>query len=247
VDIADHIAELDAHGKALAAAADEAGLTAVVPTCPGWTIDHLLRHVGKVHRWAATFVREGRAAFGGGTGRLVNAPAGGLLDWFADGHAEQVSALRHAPPDLDCWTFLPAPSPLAFWARRQAHETAIHRADADSARGVAPTFNPAFAADGIAELLGGFYRRRGGQLLSDPPCGLLVLPSDAGPGWHVVIGPEGREITNDVDRPADCVLRGSASDLYLFLWNRFPVTHPEVTGDLGVLDLWRERAQIKWR
>jgi uncharacterized protein (TIGR03083 family) len=247
VDIAEHVDELDAQGKALAAAADAAGLAAIVPTCPGWTVGHLLRHVGKVHRWAATYVREGRAAFGGGTARLASAPADGLLDWFVDGHAELVSALHSAPADLDCWTFLPAPSPLAFWARRQAHETAIHRAVADSARGVTPTFTPDFAADGIAELLGGFYRRRGGQLISDPPCSLIVLPADAEPGWHVAIGPDGREISNDIGRSADCVLRGSASDLYLFLWNRFPVTHPMVTGNLAVLELWRERAQIKWR
>jgi len=40
--------------------------------------------------------------------------------------------LASAPPDLDCLTFLAAPSPLAMWARRQAHETAIHRVDAES-------------------------------------------------------------------------------------------------------------------
>lgn len=40
---------------------------------------------------------------------------------------------RWAAGYVDCWTFLDAPSPLAFWARRQAHETAIHRADAQLA------------------------------------------------------------------------------------------------------------------
>ena len=34
---------------------------------------------------------------------------------------------------MRCFAFLPAPSPLAFWARRQAHETGIHRADVESA------------------------------------------------------------------------------------------------------------------
>ena len=45
------------------------------------------------------------------------------------------SWLRSAPADLDCFTFLPAESARHFWARRQAHETAIHRVDAENAAG----------------------------------------------------------------------------------------------------------------
>ena len=54
--------------------------------------------------------------------------------------------LRTADPAVRCWTFLPAPSPLAFWARRQAHETAIHRADAQLAAGPVTPFAADFAA-----------------------------------------------------------------------------------------------------
>src|ERR1700734_3905792 len=46
------------------------------------------------------------------------------------------------------------------WAARHAHETAIHRADADSASGVQPDYEPDFAADGIDELITGFAPRR---------------------------------------------------------------------------------------
>src|SRR4029450_13488361 len=58
-----------------------------------------------------------------------------LVGWFRAGHATLVDALSAADPALDCWTFLPAPSPLGFWARRQAHETAIHRVDAQGPAG----------------------------------------------------------------------------------------------------------------
>jgi uncharacterized protein (TIGR03083 family) len=150
-------------------------------------------------------------------------PPDDLLDWFVEGHAALVAALRAAPADLDCWSFLPAPSPLAFWARRQAHETAIHRADADSARGVIPSYDPHFAADGIGELLGGFYAR------------------------HVAINPDGRQISTDADLPADCTVSGAASDLYHLLWNRQPAQPPRISGDQAVMELWRERAQVKWR
>ena len=59
----------------------------------------------------------------------------------------------------DMPTFLPAPSPLAMWARRQAHETAIHRYDAQHATGTSAGFDPAFASDGIDELVSGFAPR----------------------------------------------------------------------------------------
>jgi uncharacterized protein (TIGR03083 family) len=247
VEIREHIDQLELQGKALAAAAARAGFEADVPTCPGWKVRNLIEHTGKVHRWAATYVRDGRAAFGGQAPKMEKPPAEGTLDWFVGGHAALVAALRAASPDLDAWSFLPAPSPLAFWARRQAHETAIHRADGDSACGTAPTYDPAFAADGIAELLGGFYARKGGTLTADPPRSLLVRPRDAGPVWHVRINQTGREIGNDPDVPADCTLRGAASDLYLLLWNRRPVGPVEVTGDEEVMRIWRERAQVKLR
>ena len=84
-----------------------------------------------------------------------------LIAAYRNGHAALVAALRAADPDLDCATFMPAPSPLAFWARRQAHGTAIHRYDAQSAarrprRHPADAFDPAFADDGIDELIMGF-------------------------------------------------------------------------------------------
>ena len=250
MEISEHIDALAGHGEGLAAAADKAGSAADVPTCPGWTVRHLLEHVGKVHRWAATYVRDGREAFGGGLPRMAKPPADGLLEWYLTGHAELVAALRAAPADLDCWTFLPAPSPLAFWARRQAHETAIHRADADAASGTVLAFDPPFAADGIGELFDGFYARRGGTLLADPPRSLLVAPIDDERRWHLTIGPDRRRVGTGGEPavpPADCTVRGPAADLYLLLWNRPPARQPQVDGDADVLRLWRELAKITWR
>ena len=246
-DIGTHIDAIEEHGRALGVAADKSGADAEVPSCPTWTVRALLGHLGMVHRWAATFVREGRAATADGRRpTLAIAPADGLLDWYLDGHAALVAALRAAPPDLDCWTFLPAPSPLAFWARRQAHETAIHRADVEGAAGSVPDYPTDFADDGLGELIGGFMARRGGTLYADPVRTLLVAPTDTGSRWHVTIGPDDRQVSTD-GAPADCTLRGRAADLYLLLWNREPVRPPEVSGDPAVLEIWHELATINWR
>lgn len=239
----DFIDELERQGQALGSAAAHAQLDLKVPTCPTWTVAKLVAHVGKVHRWATSHVREPRKT---GEGTRPVAPKDGLLDWFAEGHTALVEALRQAPADVEAWTFLPAASPLEFWARRQAHETAIHRADADIALGHVPAYDAEFAADGIAELIDGFLGRRGGSLLSEHPRTLLIRLTDDDRCWHMTIGPEGREIRNDESATAEATVLASSSEMYLFLWNRVPRDVVQVSGDPSVLDLWQREAHIGW-
>jgi uncharacterized protein (TIGR03083 family) len=256
VEIGRHVDVLEREGATLTGAAEKAGLAAQVPTCPEWTVRDLLRHTGYVHRWAATYVREARKTMlsddeeEAAVGPLPD--DAGLLPWFREGHAALVAALRAAPADLVCWHFLTAPSPLAFWARRQAHETAIHRSDAEAATGEIAGVSAEFALDGIDELLLGFYARRGGRLRAEEPRRLLVRPTDApadldvpATAWTVEIGPDGATPRRG-DGDADCALRGPASDLYLALWNRRSTDDLHVEGDRAVLDLWRERATVRW-
>ena len=201
MQIADHITGLRSEGDLLAGAAEQAGLDAPVPTCPGWRLRDLLAHLGFVHRWAASYVAEERteATREPGEAEIAGlAPADeSLVGWFREGHAGLVSALAAADPAMRCWTFLPAPSPLAFWARRQAHETAIHRVDAQLAAAAAglggelDPFPAGLAADGVDELLMGFAARRP-RSLSDSPARLVVRAGEgaSAPSWTVAMGSE---------------------------------------------------------
>ncbi len=200
MEIADHIACLRSEGELLAEAAERSSLGAPVPACPGWRVRDLLAHLGFVHRWATGYVAEERTEMTPEPGEeeiIRLAPADeSLLGWFRDGHARLVSVLAAADPAVRCWTFLPAPSPLAFWARRQAHETAIHRADAQLAAAAAGSgadldpFPAGLAADGVDELLMGFGGRNPGSL-SDAPAVLVISAEDgaAADEWTVVMGP----------------------------------------------------------
>jgi uncharacterized protein (TIGR03083 family) len=169
---------------------------------------------------------------------------GSFVDWFRDGHAALVAALESAPPDLECWSFLAAPSPLAFWARRQCHETGIHRVDAQGALGPISPIPPAVAADGIDELLTGFITRRGGRLKSDEPRTLGVHTVDTNDDWLVRIAD--RVQTSRGHDDADCIISGHASDLHLLLWNRRSLDGIHVTGDRALLDQWRDSVTIRW-
>lgn len=246
MDIGTHIKAIQEHGVALADAAERAGLEAPVPTCPEWQVRDLVAHQGQVHRWAGAFVST--SAADPGSLPLADAPADAqLLEWFREGHAQLVDALNRAPADLECWSFLPAPSPLAFWARRQAHETAIHRADAESAGGKHLDVDPTFAVDGIDELLLGFHSRKRGKLVADPALTLGIRTTDANAddAWTVVIGPEGREISRG-EGTGDCVVSGAASDVYQFLWNRRGRDCVTIDGDPAVLDIWLDKAPIRF-
>lgn len=234
----------------LADTAARLDLGAPVPTCPEWQLRDLVRHIGGVHRWAAAHVTQRRATPMGDqeeTALMGSWPGdGALIDWFREGHAALVRALETADPDVACWAFLPAPTPLAFWARRQAHETAMHRVDVESAgAGVLTAFPAAFAADGIDELLFGFVSRPGRTLRAESPRTLLCEAIDTDQYWLLRIGPERVEVRSGAPA-ADCVVRGYASDLYVFLWNRRSVAGLDVEGDAALLDFWHRSARIRW-
>lgn len=250
MDVPTYIDQLEMCGDALATAAERSGLNTAVPTCPEWDVRALLAHVGYVHRWAAMHVRNGDSQSAGAT-EPPDFPAPDeddrVLAWFRAGHAELVDTLRGAPDDLVAMTFLAGDDPpRTFWARRQAHETAIHWADAEAAGGATIEIDREFALDGIAELLEGFYARPRGRLRADPPMSLRVAPSDAAASWLVRIEPEGRVITRNSDARADCTLRASAADLYLQLWNRHSPGEVHIEGDPSALEVWRQLARVRW-
>ncbi|MEU7112847.1 maleylpyruvate isomerase family mycothiol-dependent enzyme [Streptomyces sp. NPDC046182] len=249
--IDEHIGALDTAGRALAEAAAEAGTDAEVPTCPGWRVRDLLRHTTMVHRWATGFVTEGYTAYHPDGGE-PDLDGEALVAHFREGHTRLVEALRAAPESLECWTFLPAPSPLAFWARRQAHETAVHRFDAESA--LPPSerpgpVDPALAADGIDELLRAFHGRERSRVRTPEPRILRVRATDTGDVWTVRLSPEAPRTEwgkDDDGITADCELSGTAERLCLTLWNRLPETAVTVAGDASLARLWRETSAITW-
>jgi uncharacterized protein (TIGR03083 family) len=247
MEISQHLAALDDDGGLLADAAERAGLDAVVPPCAPWQVRDLLRHTAYVHRWAAAHVAERRDKVIVGPPEreiLGGGPADGdLVGWLREGHSALVETLRTADPDVRCVTFLGAPSPLAFWARRQAHETAIHRFDAQSAGcavDAATAFGPGFAADGIDELVMGFGARGDYRLAEGRS--LLVRATDTGDAWRIAPGEVRRG-----GGPADCEVRGTASALYLYLWNRCgAAAHVMIHGDPRVVEDWRSSMSVRW-
>jgi uncharacterized protein (TIGR03083 family) len=244
MEITGFIETLRLEGPLLAGAAERAGLDAPVPTCPGWTVRDLLVHTGAVHRWAGDYVLDGGTE--GSEWDESAAPGdAALIGWYRDAHRRLGDALAAAPADLACWYFFSAASPLAFWARRQAHETTVHRIDVQTAQGHrADPVDPAFAADGVDELLTGFHGRARSRVRTAGPRTLLLCAEDRGRDWLVHLSPERPVVERGVRAAADCTVSGTATDLYLALWNRGPYDTLTLEGDASLVDLWRRTAAI---
>lgn len=244
MEVAALINRLESDGRLLIAAARRAGWDAPVPHTD-WDVRELVKHTGGIHRWAADIVTTGSRRFDTPAGEAVGSGPDDdeLAEWFENGHVALVATLRSAAPDLDCATFLPADSPLHFWSRRQAHETAIHRVDAEAAAGGDITlFDAEFAQDGIAEILCGFARRKSNAVARTASLGLDAAD---GPSWLVTFGGERIEATESEDLVGtDVTVRGVSSDLYRWLWNR--ASDAVVDGDAQVAQLWSDTVKVRW-
>jgi uncharacterized protein (TIGR03083 family) len=258
MDVETWIQALRLEGVRMADGAAAAGPDAVVPSCPDWVVRDLVRHTGGVHRWATGVVSTPHTeVWAVGLDEVVGTwPSDdALVEWFREGHAGLVAALTAAPADLECWTILRAPSPLAHWSRRQAHETTIHRVDTELAAGGAlRPIEAALAGDGVDELLCGFVPRRSTGLRAETPSVLSVLSTDTGEAWLVRMDSEGvasRRVEagggvsgESGEDAASCAVSGSAVDLYLALWNRRGPETLSVEGDGAVLTHFLQSVQV---
>ncbi len=253
MDVSEHIGFVVSEAELFAAAAESGDLGVAVATCPGWDMRELVRHLGLIHLWAAGHVAfphtdpddvqlHTLAEFW--PNLAVWPDDADLVNWYRATNANLVEALKAAPSDVESFTFLPAPSPLAMWARRQASEIAIHRFDAEAARGVTTHFETAFAADVLDEMLSGFAARRR-ELAIEAEQVMHVHTEDTDEDWYLTIGPERIETSRQGD-DADLTLSGSAEELYLLMWNRAPDSSVTMTGNTDLMTVWHGNVRIRW-
>jgi uncharacterized protein (TIGR03083 family) len=232
-----------------------------VPTCPGWTVRDLVRHVGTGHRWATTIVADQL------TGPAPYEPAeppdaqDGWPDWLAEGANGLMEAIRAVGPDQAVWTWQ-AEQRAGFWLRRMLHDELVHRFDVEIATDGKPGEVPAdLAADGVSDLLetaatlsapntfrhSGFGELRGtGELLAFRATDAELTGAeltgaeltDGGAGrWLVERTPEGVR-WRDSSAPAGVVVRGPARELLLVLNRRLDPGVMAVEGDGDLLAHW---------
>lgn len=171
--------------------------------------------------------------------------------WLLERASELADALREAGPDATLWTPVDGGT-TAFYARRFAHETVVHRADATLALGREFTLGTEVALDAVDEWmeLGALpfhfeVHPRMRELLG-PGRTVHLHATDTAPGdaaeWVV-------DLTGDViswrraHEKSAVAVRGPLTDLLLVIYRRRPPTGDgiEVLGDADLLDFWLDR------
>jgi uncharacterized protein (TIGR03083 family) len=218
-------------------------LQATVPSCPGWTLADLVRHVGRVYLHKVECMRLGRNPEPWPPEGLDDEPPVELLD-RAYGALNSEFASRQ--PGDPAFTWYPPDQTVGFWIRRMAHETVVHRVDAELAAGSPVDDIPTdLAADGVDEVLVTILQYETATWPEDY-VDLLASAGDRAVdvvtpqrSWRVRLGETGVQVTEPGDDTPGAAIGGSAPELLLWLWNRGG-EHVTTTGDDGLVRLLRD-------
>jgi uncharacterized protein (TIGR03083 family) len=234
-------AEGDAFRTAVAGATD---LSATVPTCPEWSIADLTAHLANLYNRTRRLISTG--ALGRPEDWNTPAPADSpdeVVSQWTDEFVELLAALDAVDPEQPTWNWAPQAKKAVFWHRRMAHETAVHRWDAQlAATGLAEPIEAKLASDGITEVLDTWLpagRRRG----AGDHSGMIALhATDLDQVWYVRLRGAGVALL-DTDTLLDsddhherATASGSASDGLLALYGRISYDALTVGGDLALLE-----------
>jgi uncharacterized protein (TIGR03083 family) len=229
-----------ADAERFATAADTGPLDAEIVSCPGWTLVHLAEHLGQIHRWANFCAVNARPPSADEAAALESFDPTRVGNWYRDCVAELMATLETLEPDAPTWHPFPVERVARVWPRRQAHETAMHRWDAERAIGVDAVLDPELASDGIDEyfeiVIPRLVKR---ESIAVPEGSLHVHCTDVDGEW-LVWSEDGDYRMKRAHEKGDAALRGPAEAILLRLWGRTSELSADLSpvGDESVLDAW---------
>jgi uncharacterized protein (TIGR03083 family) len=237
-----YVEHLLADAERLAALLETEPLDTPIVACPGWDLGRLAEHVGQIHRWADFCASHARPPSDDEARALESFDASIAADWIRTGVADLATTLRRVDPAAPTWHPFPGPQVAAFWPRRQAHETAVHRWDAEQACGNQTSIEPVLASDGIDEYIEIVLPRLVAGGRAALPTGSLHVHCTDVPGeWLLWVDNDGLQM-NRAHEKGDAALRGPAEAILLRVWGRRS-DHADALspiGDQAVLDAWLE-------
>ena len=232
-----YIAATAREGAAVSAVAVAGDLDAPVPSCPRWSLQRLVGHLGWVYNWVSEHIEQ-RSATMLNRDDVPRPPQGeAVVEWYAAAHARVLEALRGIDPAEEVWSWAGI-NTGAFWHKRLAHESLIHRWDAENAVGEPGGLDSDLAADGVDELVDVVWPFQVSMAKDPLPEGTLHLHRTDGHGeWFCRIT-DGRLVAERVHARGDVAVSGTGEQLDLVLWRRIQPDDVEVFGDVGVLAAW---------
>jgi uncharacterized protein (TIGR03083 family) len=216
-------------------------LDAPVTTCPGWDLAALANHMGDVHRWVIQCVTTARRPTGPEHEAPNRSDASSLAAWLREGAARMVELLATTDESAPTWHPFPLELVAGIWPRRQAHENAVHRVDAETAVGARTPIDAELASDGIDEYFELVLPRLAARRAVALPAGSIhVHCTDVAGEWIVQRRGDDGLLVRREHAKGDAAVRGPAEALLLRLWNRADDdgTGIEIVGDGDVAAAW---------
>jgi uncharacterized protein (TIGR03083 family) len=239
VKLADYQSRITTEAGLLRRAAASLDPDTPVPTCPGWTVQRLVQHLGRVFNMV---IRVLEAADPQSARSRIEPAPGDVFAIFDHQLATMADLLAATDPATPVWHFTPtAPKTAAFWSRRMAHEVTIHRIDVQAAADTSSAVDPDFAADGIDEVLTWLIQSRTDAWAVGTHTGtVLYHAADAGRAWTVrlVPGQLPQTLAEAVTEP-DASVIGLADAVYRASWGR--PSGAVISGDTALVELTQAR------
>jgi uncharacterized protein (TIGR03083 family) len=206
------IESLKEDGELIDAALVTTRYSVAIPTCPGWTVQDLIEHLGSEHLWVADLITNRVQV---ATRRVQPAiEIDSLRDWYRKTNKRLRNVLMETSPNTRVWN-VNGDDIAGSWRRRQAHETAIHRFDLEYAAGRVNDIDE-ILAEAFLDELGSFLPFLHKFLGLAIPDEDLVLSSSAA-SWTLEAGIG--TIRNGPPLPS-AHIAGAASSILLALWDR---------------------------
>ncbi|WP_328420823.1 maleylpyruvate isomerase family mycothiol-dependent enzyme [Micromonospora sp. NBC_00389] len=241
------IGALRTEGPAFAAAVAEAPPETPVLSCPGWTVNDLTLHLAGIYHWVYSFAGSGVTTAPAPrvqveADRAEAARGLSALPFWQQGYDQLMTLFDGLDPETPAWNWAPQPKKAGFWPRRMAHETAVHRWDAQLAIGAGDPVEAKLAADGVSEVLDTWLPAGRRQVPGDWHGVVQLSAVDAAQVWYLRLRGQGvalldtSTIFDHDDHHARAQVSGNASDLLLALWGRVSFETLDVSGDRTLLD-----------
>lgn len=226
-----------------------------VPSTPEWNATDLLLHLGSIQRRIAQMLQTGQSPnrddtsflnlspefLGWYTGKAPSdqpVPAV-LIEWFREGAEKVANGLEKLEPgQQDGQNRGPFSNPWLFMAQ----ETALHRWDAQGAIGAQQPIEAEFALAAINYYFDMIVPLRRRYSKAEPLDSTLTYHfhrTDGEGEWLLKLAPEGATVEH-THAKGDVAVRGSASDLLLFLYHRLPASQLATFGEPALLERYFE-------
>lgn len=226
-----YLIHLNSDYRLLAAAIP--GAPVDVPSCPGWTTDDLAKHMAQVYLHQAFVVETGSAPEN--KEHLSPYPrTEDFLEFMGWGFAAITKALDVNRAERKTWSWHHSDFTVDFWFRRMAHETVIHRIDAELAAGSVTPIDEELALDGVDEVLDFLPLLGSWPEAPNVDFGIVSIAASTKSGkifWDVNFTSEAATVsaTDEANPNARLVISGDAEAMDLYLWGRINSSDPRIS------------------